>query len=416
MDRPWLSATATGQRWLAQFSPQDRPAATALLNAMLLLNEEQVAVPIRGLLYELAERRGGFRRRVGLYAEREFAEATAFKIMRVADINGRFRRRAVGRAGPAAVQPRRGSPRVGSEGLIAFTISQAVEAWPQIYANQPGPDRIRAKRPIGALAIVTDFIGSGTRVRTLLDKFWAVPSVKAWVSRGWLEFKVVAAAGTSLGIEEVRSHRTNPEVLVEHVVPTIFDAARGNQKAHWLSLISRYGPNPSSVNSTGFLNSGALIAFNYRIPNNTPELLRESANGWRALYDGPAPEELRAAFGLQDPLERARPAATAVGIELNNNLSADEAEMVLVLNTIGSRWFEGEESAIAELTGITVRKLVLIRHDAVRTGILRPDGRLTDAGQATRRAGTRVERQRPTIPTSLEFYYPMQLRVPQSAI
>jgi len=326
------------------------------------------------------------------------------------DKAGRIRRRAVGRAGPVAVSPKRGSRRVGSEGLVAFVLSQVTEAWPRIFANQPGPDRIRGKRPIGTLVIVADFIGSGNRVRRVLDKFWAVSSVKAWVSRKWLDLKIVGAAGTLVGIERVRSHRLTPEVLVDHIVPTLFDARRSGR---WIDLIETYGANPGAADAAGYEQTGALIAFSYRIPNNVPALIRESGNGWKSLYDGPAPEGLRLSFGLNEPKERLERGAAALGVQLDSNLSSEDAEVVLVLNAVGSRWAQGEENSIAELTGLGVRRLGLIRQDAIRTGLLRPDGRLTDQGQVTRRAGIKSERKRPTIPTSLAPYYPMQLRVPR---
>ena len=234
MRRPKLSKTTTGQNWLAQFAKKDRPAATAMLDALLLLNEEQVGVAILGLLQGLAAERTDHRRRVALYAEREFPERQAFDVQRIPDSAGIVRHRAVGRSGPAAVKPVRGSARVGSEGFVAFTISNAVKAWPRIYANQPGPDRIRsARNPIGALAIATDFIGSGVRIRTMLDKFWKVPSVRAWVSRRWVEFIVVAAAGTSEGMESVRAHRLKPRVLVQHVAPTLFNAGDVETRTRW---------------------------------------------------------------------------------------------------------------------------------------------------------------------------------------
>jgi hypothetical protein len=412
MKRPRLSVTSTGQEWIAQFDEEDRPSAAMLLNKMLLLNEEEVSVSIRGLLQELAESRAGLRRRIGLYAEREYSEAAAFESELVSDGAGRMRRRAVGRTGPAAVKPRRGSPRVGSEGFIAFIISQAAEAWPTIYANHPGPDRIRTRKPISSIVIVTDFIGSGTRAGTMLDKFWNVPSVKAWVSRGWLDFKVVAAAGTETGISTLRAHRVQPQVLVENIAPTIFDSGSRKMRAGWSNLINTYGPDPSARNA-GFADVGALIAFTYRIPNNVPALVRTSGNGWRALYEGPAPEELRAAFGLQDPVERLNDAAAAIGIELGDNLKVEEAELVLALTAIGIRWSAGKDQSVSELTGFSTRKVALIRHQAVQARLLRADGRLTDAGQALKQAGVRIERKRPTIPTSKELYYPMQLRVPR---
>jgi len=228
MRRPKLANTTTGRHWLAQFRGEDRPAAAAMLNALLLLNEEQVASTILSLLQGLAAERSGRRRRVALYAEREFPERNAFEVRSIPDASGVVRRRAVGRAGPAAVKPVRGSTRVGSEGSVAFIISQAVAAWPSIYANQPGPDRIRsARNPIGALVIVTDFVGSGTRINTILDKFWNVPSVRAWVSRRWVEFMIVAAAGTSAGMASVRAHRLKPRVLVGHRGADNVNAERG---------------------------------------------------------------------------------------------------------------------------------------------------------------------------------------------
>jgi hypothetical protein len=66
--RQKLSATVTGQKWVLQFAERDRSSATAMLDALLLLNEEEVAASIRGLLQDLAAKRSGPRKRIGLYA------------------------------------------------------------------------------------------------------------------------------------------------------------------------------------------------------------------------------------------------------------------------------------------------------------------------------------------------------------
>ena len=412
--RTKLSTTITGRKWMAQFAEEDRSAAAAMLDALLLLNEEQVGAAIRGLLQGLEAERTGRWKRVALYAEREFPEQRAFKVRRIADAAGIIRDRAIGWSGPAAVKPVRGSARVGNEGLVAFTISQAVEAWPRVYVNHPGPDRIRsARKPVGALAIVTDFIGSGTRVRTMLDKFCNVPSVRAWVSRGWVEFIVVAAAGTSNGMERARKHRLQPRVLVEHIAPTLFNAGDVKMRARWLELIRAYGPEGASDTARkGFGASAAFIVFNYRIPNNAPLLLRESGGGWQALYTGPAPQDLRPAFG-EAAEQRVERAAATIGVELTAGLSIPEAQTVLALRAIRGRWRHGAETAIAEMTGLTVPELIIIRRRAAKTGLLNVDGRLTDVGQATLQAGTRYERKRPDIPSSTEPYYPKSLRVPR---
>jgi hypothetical protein len=224
----------------------------------------------------------------------------------------------------------------------------------------------------------------------------------------------VAAAGTSEGIESVAAHRLEPRLLVEHVAPTLWNTGDSEMRTRWQELIGVYGPeNVSDAEREGFGASGALIAFNYRVPNNTPALLHESGRAWRALYNGPAPEDLRFAFGLEEPTQRVERAAATIGVELAARLSVPDAQAVLVLSTIRGRWREGANTALAEMTGLTLPELIIIRRRAIKTGLLSFDGRLTDIGQATLQAGIQSERKRPDIPTAAEPYYPKSLRVPR---
>ena len=410
--RPPLSATETGKAWLSQFALSDRLAAASLLDALMLMNDEQVATALRSLLADLAELPSGSRKRVALYAEREIAEATVFRVELVTDDDGRLRRRAVGRQGPAPVRPIRGSTRVGSEGWVAFVISQAVKASRGIFLNHPGPDRLRSRRqPVGALAIVSDFIGSGTRVRTMLDKFWAVPTVRSWFSRGWISFKVVAAVGTREGLQAVRNHRVAPEVLVQQVAPQLTDHENRQAYRTWRTLIETYGPDlVGGAGRRGFRDSSALIAFSYGIPNNTPLILHAAGEGWRPLYSGAAPLDLRSTFGLQSRAERVKLAAIATGVDLAPDLSLPHAEMVVFLRAIRGRWRTGAQTAIAEVTGMTEPEVLAALKRGSEHGYLDAKGRLTDAGQAALGAAERRERKRPTVPTNPEPYYPLQLR------
>lgn len=389
-----------------------------MLDHLLLLNEEQVGSAIRDLLQKLADSRGKTRKRVALFAEREFPEKMAFEVQLLPDKEGVMRRRAVGRRGPAAVKPVRGSARVGSEGFVAFTLSQVVKALPRVFVNQPGPDSFRSVRaPIDTIVIVTDFIGSGVRVRTMLDKFQNVPSVRSWVSLGLIKFIVASAAGTSEGIHHVRGHRLKSELSVKHVAPTIdtfFDES-DELIEQWEELIERYGPsNAEDQDRAGFGQIGALIAFSYGIPNNTPLILHASGNGWNALFDGPAPQDLRAAFGLEDPERQVQNAATAIGLTLTPNLSVEDAKVVIFLSSVRGRWRAKAETSLAEMTGLTVPEVILARDRATQSGFLGEDGRLTDAGHASLKAGSRAERHRPHIPSSVEPYYPKSLRVPRA--
>lgn len=415
MSHPPLSQFATSLAWLAQFCTNDREAAATLLDTILLLNEEQVSAAIRAQLLELCRGRKGKHRRMALYAERELETSAIFKSEFIADANGRLRLRAVGRKGPDPVRPIRGSSRVGSEGFIAFVISQAKEAWPDIVMNHPGPDLLRGKtQPAGSLVIVTDFIGSGTRVRAMLNAFWAVPTVRAWFSRRYVDFNVVAAAGTDNGVASLKRHKTHPEVKVQFIVPTIHSFHNWRQSSAWLSLIDNYGPNAGRGSGRyGFGGDAALVAFNYRLPNNTPAILHKTEAGWRALYNGPAPDDLRPAFGMRTGAEIVNAAAEATGVLIDASLPPRDAEMVLILALIRGRWRWGAENALAARTGMSVPDVFGVLRRALKQRLLTPQGRLTDAGQALLAAGRKQERKRPEVPTNPEPYYPLQLRTPR---
>jgi|GEM_PF-1021899 len=416
--RMLLSQTAAGKAWLEQFDGEDQLAAAELLDAMLLLDAERVASAQRAGLEELvAERhgkRGMPRRKVALYAEREIAESAVFVSELRPDKTGKLRRRAIRPSRVAPIRPRRGSARVGSEGPAAFVIAQAVERWPRTFINHPGPDIIRKQRP-GTVAIVTDFIGSGSRVVSMLDKFWRVPSVRSWWSLGWIQFRVISAAGTTAGIDVVRSHRTRPEVFVRHIARTVLSAEPA--LAHrWRALIENYGSaGGRGAPAFGFGDSAALIAFSYRIPNNAPAIIHGIGGGWRALFEGPAPQEVEAAFAPLTPEERIANAAEEAGVVLASGTLIDDARVLLLLGGIRGRWRAGAEIELAERTGLTEPEIRAAKRRAEEQGLLGANGRLTDEGHSAMHAGLAFDRRRPDIPTNLEPYYPWSLRVPRVA-
>jgi hypothetical protein len=414
-----LSRSETGKAWLAQFSSTDDvKAASKLLDAMLLLNDTEVADAIRDGIDKLVEEWHGRGRSLALYAEREFDAGSAFESSDVADATGRIRRRAVSYRGP--VKPTRGKTRVGSEGTVAHLISQLVEKWPKLLKNHPGPKGIRAKSsPVGAIVIVTDLIGSGTRVNKMLDKFWRVPSVKSWVSGKRIEFIVVAAAGTQEGIATVQSHRLQPAVIAEHVVPTIETWKNQTLAREWRRLIAKYGPSSGrgGVARGGYGDSTALVALSSRIPNNTPAILHQSdGSKWRALYDGAAPVDLRPNFRMLDETEQAKSAAEAIGVDLAEDLNAGDAKLVVVLSLPPSLLRRQDIVVIAATTTIPRGEVERIIKRAVESGLLTSKGRLTEAGQELLKANRRGDRRTTTIATNTEPYYPQTLRIPRQRI
>jgi hypothetical protein len=386
-----------------------------MLDAMLLLNEEQVSTAIRGALDKIA---GGVRhrgRRIALYAEREFQESAVFSSALSPDRHGRLRRRAIGRSGPPAVKPVRGRGRVGSEGLVAFLASQQKEAWPKIFMNHPGPDLLRGKTaPAGEIIVLTDFIGSGSRILSMLDKFWAVPTIRSWVSRRLVKFRVVAAGATNSGLTKARSHRLRPEVISEWIAPVANWSTSPSWYFHWRRLMDGYGPLAGRGSGRyGFGDEAALIAFSYRIPNNTPAIIHQSEGSWRALYNGPIPSTLYTLFGVRSMSQIIEDAATDNGIDLPASLTEEERKMVVVLSLLRGRWHRGSETALAARSGMAIPSLMDMLRQALAKDLVTNTGRLTDKGYAFLEAGGVRERNTPIIATEQEPYYPEALRVPR---
>lgn len=410
-----LSKTLAGQRWVRWFEAKDQAAAAELLDAMLLLNGEQVMSAQRSGLDELAAERHGMRgmprRRVALYAEREIAESEVFVSEQKPDRAGKPRMRATGPKHLAPISPRRGSARVGSEGLAAFVIGQVVKRWPRIFINHPGPEIIRRQRP-GTIVIVTDFVGSGTRVAGMLDKFWRVPSVRSWWSLGWIKFAVVAAAGTAEGIEALGGHRTAPTVKVRHIAPTV-NTAEPVLRERWRALISsRHPVSTRGAPALGFKDNAALIAFSYRIPNNTPAIIHAGGEGVEPLFEGPVPKDSEVAFMEPPHAQRVSAAVMLTGIKTIQKLSLAETEVLLVLRAVRGRWRPGAEVELAERTGLFLPEVKAVKVRAEREGLLDGNGRLTDEGHEALEAGFRGGRRRPDIPTNPDPFYPWALRVP----
>lgn len=407
-----LSQTNEGKAWLEQFDENDRHFAAVMLDEMLLLNQEQVTTSIRSSLDRIASNWCRRKKRIALYVEREFQESAFFKSQIIADNSGVLRTRAVGMSGPPAVKPIRGQTRVGSEGLLAFAVSQQTEALPKIFMNNPGPDRLRAKTaPAGEIVIVTDFIGSGNRVKSILDMFWAVPTIRSWVSRKLVKFRVIAAAATSTGASSVRTHRTRPNVSAEWIAPTIWSSSPRNC-IDWEALIRKNGPSEGrdGCGRYGFNSEGALIAFSYRIPNNTPAMIHHSFKGWRALFTGPAPVGLQDIFGVRSWTDVVDEATANVGLVLGRELTDEDRATMLFLTLLRGRWHKDSATALSSRTGMSVHALLDIRRKALQNELITDDGRLTDKGYQYMAAGELAERIKPIVATNQEPYYPESLR------
>ncbi|WP_284126597.1 phosphoribosyltransferase-like protein [Parerythrobacter aestuarii] len=409
-----LSESKTAQRWIAQFDDGDREDAASLVDRLELFNEGQVTDAITRQLEEIDTAQG----RVALYAEREISQATAFPIETYSNPHGNLSERAVAHAKFKPVSPRRGATRVGSEGWMAFLISQAIKANPR-FVNHPAPRQYNsAKRTnrIRQIVIVTDFIGSGDRIWTMLHKFWRVPTFAAWWSRGYIRFHVVAAVGTSGGVARIKSHPCRPTVCVANVVSTLTGPQPKPWAEKWLRLAKRYGKDHDQP--LGHKETAALVAFDYGMPNNVPAVLGQQFKRWKPLFSGRAPSDLRSFFGLpQTTADLLRSSIENQWAKLKRVLDfrsrrRDRAEMLAFLLALRGRWHADAEVEVAERSGLPTQDVLRLRGVAMSAGWISESSRLTDSGRKLLKAGlARRRREVNKVAGSNAPYYPTSLRV-----
>jgi hypothetical protein len=290
-----FSQTDAASEWLSQISDPDRDTAASLLDSMMLVGMEPLIASIRALIISHSKSIDG---PVGLYVERKMSRNPGGIVpLFIEEKTTDGRLRAVGR-GPSPIVPESIDPEVGSEGILAWLITELCREQPNKFVSHPGPDQIRSLR-VRCFLLLTDFIGSGKRAHDYLSAAWTVKSVRSWHSGHQLTFAVVAYSGTLTGIKRVDGHPSTPKISIVAPAPTI-DSEFGSQAAKYKALCKKYDPvgRPGKL-SLGFAGTGALIAFSHGCPNNAPRFLYRESASWKPLFGGRVTARSRAYFSAR---------------------------------------------------------------------------------------------------------------------
>lgn len=412
-----LSLSKNATAWLGQFRADDQSDAAALLDSMVCVSHQKLIDGLRECILDQARKTA---KPIGLYAEREIRKHCG-QPNRLFKEEKRKVRRAIG-SGPSPVQPTRAyDPQVGSEGLIASLITELCREYRKRFINHPGPDKIRSHR-IGSFVLVTDFIGTGSRVWNYLQAAWRVWSVRSWHSWHLMHFEVVAYSATELGRKRVRAHPCRPRVDLVLPCPTIRTVFAEGMAKRIRDLCGKYNPiRGQEEDPLGYGGIGALIAFAHGVPNNVPALLfREGkVNGkpWLPLFPLRITAGVRSDFAddldkdeIAKRLERMRQVRLSRAPWLLEATTAG-GKLLLLLASLGRG--QRFDEALARRTGLTVPEVKDLIRKASRYGWVNQDRRLTDAGQAQIKQLKRRPRPAPEdLQEPLEPYYPRALRVP----
>lgn len=412
-----LSETTEGISWLDQFRSEDQRLACSLLDSLALIQHDELTTGIQDLIIDEAMKCNGA---IGLFAEREIRRGKGGIPNALYKQPRRKKNRRAFGPGPQPVKPKHAYDlSVGSEGIIAWLITDICKHNPKRFISHPSPDQIREKR-VRHFMLVTDMIGSGRRVCEYLDAAWKVASVKSWKSLGLIDFSVVSYTGTEIGISLSKSHKTKPNVRIARSCPTIYTEFNTETANKIRSLCINYDPiDHDPIESLGYQGSEALVVFYHSCPNNVPRLLFKTnrKNDWKPIFPNRGTASSRTVFQLiERDSEVRRKLARMNELRLSRSdwmsMYSDEAKtMLFILAAIqkGPR----QSEAISRRTGLNIALIDIYIENATQWGWVDSNRRLTASGKGQLDYARRIRTTHDNPATSVQdYYFPQLLRAP----
>ncbi|WP_256572594.1 MULTISPECIES: hypothetical protein [unclassified Pseudomonas] len=330
-------------------------------------------------------------------------------------ISKKKHKRAYGAAIQAIKSLRYTSQDIGSEALTAHVASTLCRKNDRRFLLHPTAENVRNSK-VRNFVILTDFIGSGDRARTLLDAMWNVASIRSWHSGKFIKFWVMAYSGTDIGVQNVCSHRFSPNVHIVNECPTLFNSF-GEGKDEMIELCKKYGS--FSKDPLGWKKTAALLAFEHGAPNNMPAIFvsgkSRGAKKWTPLFPKRVTENLwrTAEVDMSEVISHALDELNIPEISKSprfrkSNTKNKSAFIILLAHAQGKRRL----AELRRVLPLSLDVLISAKDRAVSRGWLTRSGALTLAGHRAIRLLRRQGRKNFVAPDPFASYYPTQLRAP----
>ncbi|WP_392714427.1 hypothetical protein [Rhizobium ruizarguesonis] len=405
-----LSGLSSSEKWFTQFKPEDRDVARMLLDEVHLVSSGAFSDGILRLIDEVASERSEPDRKIALYSERPIKRVFG-------NIPAFFPNSRHGRAEGPGVPPVVVNPldqEVGSEGIVAQLITSYCRANPKIALSHPGPTKLRKDR-VSHIVIITDLIGSGDRIFSMLDSFGHVATLRSWQSYGIIKFVIIAYAAADHGFSRLRFAPLKHEVRSVVGCPTIYSAFRGARRDLVYKLCHKYPPRPRG-DPFGWRGGGALMAFSHGCPNNAPALLWSSANSWLPIFPGRTALAATEAFRVDDSeMLKARTERLLRTKDIRERLDAPDGSLWLAAMAVLAASEDGARGPkqISARLGIAFGEARTHFALCKKAEWLSDKGRVTLLGRLELKRLRRRLRPKPVFPSDGNpFYYPSQLRAP----
>jgi hypothetical protein len=393
-----LLLTDRGEKWLAQFSDEDKNTARQLTSSLRLISSSEFERRLVRLIEETAQKEAGY---VALFVVRE-VHSNEY----IFDASGE-----------AADTTPRGSD-IGSEGRVASILRNLARYDKKKYLVHPSLQDLR-KHKCHAIFFVDDFIGSGRRVQSYLDAFYRHKTIKSWFSYKKLRTNVLAYAATEAGASTLRrATAMSPNLHVVRSCPTISSAfLQLSHKRAAIDLCKKYAKLHKIRAPLGFLETGALIVFEHGCPNNCPPIFWHPIDTWSALFHNRRLDsDLMSVFPTE--LQKRTPThmllaagekriAAGVGQVVERPLPAAWLAVMSMLSR-GTR----KIAALEGVTGMDRAETSVILERCIASGLVSPRLRLTEFGRREFEQTKRIkQKEKKSVPTDVtQYYYPLALR------
>ncbi|WP_146231200.1 phosphoribosyltransferase-like protein [Micromonospora sicca] len=291
------SETPTGTRWLSNFTPEDRPAASLLVNSLHFVSADMFRVE---LVTFLAERlaSGEIERPAALFSVKPTRPHDVMfeKEPESPAVSG-------GSSALDVVTPTvwSGAGEAGSEYLVQNILRDVRRLSPgTVFDRATSLEYLRSKR-VRSLVFVGDYSGSGEEACKYAAAWARNCHIRSWRSLHLVNIHLVLFAASSFGLGKIRRSG-----YIDHVWPALYGVDFA--AAHWADserqairdLCVRYAHHPHEA--WGRSSSGGLFVLPHTVPNNLPVILRQTkgpATGghrpWAPLFRGRIfPVELQA--------------------------------------------------------------------------------------------------------------------------
>ena len=411
LNQDHLLLTDRGAAWLNRFDAEHREAARRLVNGLTLVSLSNFNRTITQMVVSEAATISG---PVGLFAIREIDPTRPY-----------FTQATTGRRRPSKVKTTdavgRGAD-IGSEGHVASILRNLSRSDPGKFLNHPTIEKMRDKK-CRSIVVVDDLIGTGKRVREFLESIWLDKTFQSWWSSGYIDFKVVAFAGTQAGVRFVEKRKYRASVIINRDCPTF-------PSLPWpliwrqriLALCRDYASMTSKPDMRfGYGDVMASLVFEHSCPNGVPAILWAPGGrgtGWRPLFpnrsmSGAAQSVFPPEIVRRDPIAvliaagQAKLAKTGL-----KEIRDDEARQILLIVAMLAKGIR-RNAALTYATGLSNAELETVLQQCIDWGFVTSTRRITATGLAELgrvRHGRRLKAKVATMAN--EDYYPQSLREP----